>query len=96
LATDKDSNENQALTYMIISGNEDAQFEMNSGNGKISLVGILDRESQDSYVLQVMATDSGSTNIMYVNAWFSLLSLSVANTLTTGEYFGSFSFSAAL
>jgi hypothetical protein len=49
LATDKDSNENQALTYMIISGNEDAQFEMNSGNGQISLVGILDRESQDSY-----------------------------------------------
>jgi hypothetical protein len=39
LATDKDSNENQALTYMIISGNEDAQFEMNSGNGQISLVG---------------------------------------------------------
>jgi hypothetical protein len=48
---------------MIISGNEDAQFEMNSGNGQISLVGILDRESQDSYVLQVMATDSGSTTI---------------------------------
>lgn len=60
LATDKDSNENQALTYMIISGNEDTQFEINSGNGEISLAGILDRESQDSYVLQVMATDSGS------------------------------------
>ncbi|VDI43616.1 Hypothetical predicted protein, partial [Mytilus galloprovincialis] len=59
-ATDLDSGENQALTYSILSGNEDGQFEINSGSGQISLVGFVDRESQDSYLLNILATDSGS------------------------------------
>jgi len=77
VASDLDKNENAALSYMFVSGNEDDQFEINSGNGQITLNKALDRENQDSYIMVVKASDSGkpiytatttvSINILDVN-----------------------------
>ncbi|KAJ8298114.1 hypothetical protein KUTeg_024645 [Tegillarca granosa] len=59
VATDADIGENAALSYMISGGNDENKFDINAGNGQITLNGSLDREIQDSYVLQIMVTDSG-------------------------------------
>ncbi|XP_060070203.1 cadherin-related tumor suppressor-like [Ylistrum balloti] len=58
-ASDNDTNENAALSYLIVDGNVDNRFKISAGNGQIYLSGGLDRENQESYTLTIIASDSG-------------------------------------
>ena len=59
-AEDLDTGENAKVFYSILSGNEGDRFKIDSLNGKIVVNNArLDRETKDSYLLVVMATDSG-------------------------------------
>ena len=53
---DKDIEENANVTYEF-SENLDGKFEINPLSGEIVLVGELDREEKDEYLLKVVATD---------------------------------------
>ncbi|GFR97583.1 protocadherin Fat [Elysia marginata] len=59
-AVDADSGPNAAVSYSIVSGNEEGKFGVNAGTGKLFLKATLDRETQDQYLLKVKATDTGS------------------------------------
>ncbi|XP_035676136.1 protocadherin Fat 4-like [Branchiostoma floridae] len=56
-ATDEDLYE-ESISYVIISGDDDNTFRMDSNTGTLSLQENIDRESTDSLSLVVMATDS--------------------------------------
>ncbi|KAK7101636.1 hypothetical protein V1264_019985 [Littorina saxatilis] len=57
-ATDTDGGSDGALTYSIASG-ASGKFAVNPSSGAISLVGSLDRETTQQYVIQIIAVDGG-------------------------------------
>lgn len=58
-ATDADrQNINKRLTYLLV--NETDKFSINSGTGSIFILGKLDREKNDHYLLQVEVIDGGT------------------------------------
>ncbi|XP_053556199.1 protocadherin-23 [Bombina bombina] len=62
-AADADSGLNGQIDYMIISGNEDKEFVIDSRRGIISTNTILDREIKSSYRLTIQASDRGSPSL---------------------------------
>ena len=57
IALDRDTlAQNVRVTYHIVSGNEQAKFELNETSGEIRLVDELDRKHTDAYSLLVRAT----------------------------------------
>ena len=54
--TDRDIDENANVTYQF-NDNPGQKFEINPTTGDISVIGILDREERDEYLLKVVATD---------------------------------------
>uniref|UniRef100_A0AAY5KXV4 Cadherin domain-containing protein n=1 Tax=Esox lucius TaxID=8010 RepID=A0AAY5KXV4_ESOLU len=66
-ATDKDSNENAAISYHIVreaTQNDMASFlNINSDNGHISALKSFDFESLKTFQFQVVATDSGTPSL---------------------------------
>lgn len=58
-ADDADTGPNSILTYNIASGNGDLRYTLDPITGDLLIAGILDRETTDSYILSVDATDSG-------------------------------------
>ncbi|XP_078371306.1 protein dachsous-like [Oculina patagonica] len=58
--TDKDSRDNNKITYEIIAGNVNKKFSINQQSGVITTQGLIDRENQTFYDLVVKATDGGS------------------------------------
>ena len=58
--TDKDSGNNNKITYEIFAGNVNNKFAINSQSGVITTRGPIDRENQTFYDLVVKATDGGS------------------------------------
>ena len=61
--TDKDSGNNQKVTYEIISGNVNNKFAISSQSGVITTKGSIDRENHTFYDLVVKATDDGSPSM---------------------------------
>lgn len=59
-ATDADAGVNAAIRYAIIGGNTQSQFAIDSLNGDVSLVKLLDYETVRSYRLVIRAQDGGS------------------------------------
>lgn len=69
IATDLDSNENKKISYHIISGNEDGQYEMNASTGTIKLLKsfrtnstsdtIVSGKINRKHTLVISATDNG-------------------------------------
>ena len=59
IATDSDVGHNGNITYSIISGNTNSTFRINATIGEISLMGEVDREIIEIYLLVVRATDYG-------------------------------------
>ena len=60
-AVDKDVRpRNSQFSYSIIRGNNDAAFEIDPNSGSIRTTKSLDRESVETYLLNVAATDNGS------------------------------------
>ncbi|KAL1490534.1 hypothetical protein ABEB36_013210 [Hypothenemus hampei] len=59
IATDLDSNENGEITYSINDGDQLNQFSIDPKTGYVSVAGPLDREAISSYVLEILAKDSG-------------------------------------
>jgi hypothetical protein len=57
-ASDPDAG--QSLSYAIIVGNESGAFAIDGATGAITVVGPLDHEASESYVLTVEVTDDGS------------------------------------
>ena len=72
-ASDLDKDENGALTYDIIQGNDEQKFDIHPTSGQISLNGSIDMETQNLYVLVVMATDTGSTQKYSATATISVM-----------------------
>lgn len=58
-ATDEDSNVNGVVRYNIANGDNLHQFGVNEGNGTITLVRPLDRETISEYTLEIQACDFG-------------------------------------
>ena len=64
-ATDRDSGANSALTYRILSGNENNEFTINSSNGQLSMKTMLDAEKISLFVLIVSVVDRhGKSNAL--------------------------------
>jgi len=60
-ATDLDEGLNGDIMYFISGGNEDEIFNIDATTGQISLAKRLDRESQEEYLLQITAQDTGES-----------------------------------
>lgn len=58
--TDKDSGDNNKITYEISGGNVNERFSINSQTGVISTRGPIDRENKTFYDLVAKATDGGT------------------------------------
>ena len=58
-AIDIDDGVNAAVEYYIIAGNEDGHFVIDQSSGQILLQVGLDRDTQDTFILTVSATDKG-------------------------------------
>jgi hypothetical protein len=56
-ATDEN---NQTITYSILSGNNDGKFTLNPSTGSITVAGALDFATTQQYLLEVQVTDDGS------------------------------------
>lgn len=70
LATSKDSGINAEINYSIINGNEQKKFGIDSANGAISVMDVLDFERSKDYFLTVQAIDKGTpplSNLATVN-----------------------------
>jgi hypothetical protein len=61
LATDEDIDENELVQYAIVSGDTTSSFSINATTGVITIVGKIDRELKDEYVLNISATDQATT-----------------------------------
>ena len=59
-ATDEDNATSSAVLYSITSGNDNGVFSIDSKSGRIFIASALDYDAQDSYILTVIATDTGS------------------------------------
>ena len=71
-ASDSDYGRNRRLTYTIISGNQESNFEIDRETGEVVLVRELNFENVRSYVLTISAIDSGvwplsATQVLIVN-----------------------------
>jgi hypothetical protein len=55
-----DPDPGQSLSYAITGGNESGAFAIDGETGEISVVGALDHEAIESYVLTIEVTDDGS------------------------------------
>ncbi|KAJ7419526.1 hypothetical protein WISP_53472 [Willisornis vidua] len=60
IAKDPDEGRNGQVTYHILSGNENKAFVLDKITGLLSTAQLLDRETQECYILTVMALDDGS------------------------------------
>lgn len=58
-ARDRDLGYNGKLVFGISSGDDDSVFRLDPDNGEIKIIGYLDRERQDEYVLNVTVYDLG-------------------------------------
>ncbi|CAG9865049.1 unnamed protein product [Phyllotreta striolata] len=59
VATDLDSDKNGEVSYSIVKGNNQGQFEIDEKTGYVYVAADLDRETVSSYVLEILAKDSG-------------------------------------
>ncbi|CAL4132585.1 unnamed protein product, partial [Meganyctiphanes norvegica] len=59
LATDFDDDKNGNILYEFAHGSWNKAFRLDSSSGWITLAGPLDRETQATYQLQVVALDNG-------------------------------------
>lgn len=69
-AHDADSELYSNVTYVIIAGNDDGLFAINSLTGVVTIAQKLDRETKDLHILTIKAADAGgipSTNNATVN-----------------------------
>lgn len=58
-AHDSDTGTNKDLKYSIFEGNPDGQFRIDEDNGHVYVNQRLDRETQESYLLTIRATNIG-------------------------------------
>ncbi len=58
---DSDDELNGEVEYSITSGDDDSLFTVDEETGEFRVVGIIDRETEDSYELTITATDGGNT-----------------------------------
>lgn len=59
-ARDRDLGYNGKLVYGISSGDNDSVFRLDPDNGDLKIIGYLDRERQDEYVLNITIYDLGT------------------------------------
>ena len=59
LAVDEDHGYNSRIAFVITGGNDDGAFKIDTYSGNLTVVGILDRETRDSYALNVTIQDQG-------------------------------------
>ncbi|KAK1343482.1 hypothetical protein QTO34_016262 [Cnephaeus nilssonii] len=68
-ALDPDSRDTSRLEYLILSGNQDRQFSINSSSGIISMLNLCKKHPDSSYILRVGASDGvfRATVPVYIN-----------------------------
>lgn len=59
-ASDKDFGRNSRLAYTITGGNTESIFKIDRASGEVTLIRELDFETQQRYVLNITAVDSGA------------------------------------
>ena len=59
-ARDGDEGMNGTVTYLIVDGNHDGLFTLDSNTGEVMLIGELDYETQEYHYLSINATDGGN------------------------------------
>ena len=64
-ANDNDTGTDGEVTYSITAGNGDGLFAANPITGEVTLVGHLDRETKENYVITITATDGGIGNMHF-------------------------------
>lgn len=57
-ATDADAGLNGDVVYALVDGNREEKFRVDASTGQLLVAGILDRETEDQYVLTVAAMDA--------------------------------------
>lgn len=62
---DADEGVNGQVFYSIIKGNEQGVFSIDETSGQMSLNKVLDRETTDSYTVEVKAENSGTKNKLF-------------------------------
>lgn len=102
-ASDKDYGRNSRLAYIIKGGNTEGVFNVDRKTGKVTLARKLDFETEQSYVLNIMAVDSGvpplsSTQTIIVNVtdvndnppyfYECILTLNIQENVTIGTAIG--------
>lgn len=63
-ALDGDSGNNARVTYRVSSGDDRGSLDVHPSTGWVYVRGPLDRETQDTYELTVVATDNGSPSAL--------------------------------
>ena len=71
----------EAVTYNIVSGNEDGAFSINNTTGEISVAKVMNSRDQNKYSLQVRATDVRG---LYANAAVNI-DISAANLVASSD-----------
>ena len=59
IAVDEDKRENGRVSFAIISGNSDGNFQLDSATGLMSIAKMLDRERKGVYTMNISACDHG-------------------------------------
>nr|XP_060634795.1 protocadherin-23 [Anolis sagrei ordinatus] len=74
-ASDYDSGSNAAITYNIMSGNDNGHFQLEEKTGSLHLVRALDYEETVEFTLTVQASDGGVgvKNVAFAVVFFSIL-----------------------
>ena len=60
MATDPDLDQGGVVGYSLLPSNDSGVFSINSSSGAIDVVGMFDREQQDTYIIEVIARDYGT------------------------------------
>lgn len=62
-----DPDQNTVFNYSITAGNSEGKFQINSSNGKITLLGTLDYETTQSYTLTVSVSDGINSSSAFIS-----------------------------
>lgn len=83
------------IQFVIMAGNSDGLFQINSNNGELTLAAQLDREAQTNHSLTVVAFDSGSNPISTESAQVTV-SIIVGDVNDNPPVFGEDAYSVSI
>ena len=83
IVIEADDPEGGALSYRIDSSDANLPFSLGPSSGALTVTGALDRETQDSYTFDVVATDAGGNNSDALSVTVHILDTNEAPVFTS-------------